>query len=107
MQARPAFEQEQYPGRIHAAEERCVPAKSQSDHGGVRLSQIQRRTHWKRCERLCFSGGSMKVDSRFTDFKVADLALADGGRKEVATAESEVRALMGIGQEYAWPQPLK
>jgi len=27
MQARPAFEQEQYPGKIHAAEERCVPAK--------------------------------------------------------------------------------
>ena len=49
----------------------------------------------------------MKVDSRFTDFKVADLALADWGRKEIAIAESEMPALMAIRQEYASRQPLK
>src|SRR5688572_7750583 len=29
----------------------------------------------------------MKIDSRFTDFKVADLALADWGRKEIAAKQ--------------------
>src|SRR5688572_5903330 len=49
----------------------------------------------------------MKIDSKFTDFKVADLALADWGRKEIAIAESEMPALMAIRQEYAAKQPLK
>jgi adenosylhomocysteinase len=49
----------------------------------------------------------MKVDSKFTDFKVADLALADWGRKEIAIAESEMPALMAIRQEFAARQPLK
>jgi adenosylhomocysteinase len=41
------------------------------------------------------------------DYKVADLALADWGRKEIAIAESEMPALMAIRQEYAARQPLK
>jgi adenosylhomocysteinase len=49
----------------------------------------------------------MKIDSKFTDFKVADLALADWGRKEIAIAESEMPALMAIRQEYAARRPLK
>jgi adenosylhomocysteinase len=49
----------------------------------------------------------MKIDSRFTDFKVADLALADWGRKEIAIAESEMPALMAIRKEFAAKQPLK
>jgi adenosylhomocysteinase len=49
----------------------------------------------------------MKIDTSFTDFKVADLALADWGRKEIAIAESEMPALMAIRQEYAARQPLK
>jgi adenosylhomocysteinase len=49
----------------------------------------------------------MKIDTRFTDFKVADLTLADWGRKEIAIAESEMPALMAIRQEYAARQPLK
>jgi adenosylhomocysteinase len=47
------------------------------------------------------------ADSRFTDFRVADLALADWGRKEIAIAESEMPALMAIRAEYAAEQPLK
>jgi adenosylhomocysteinase len=43
----------------------------------------------------------------FTDYKVADLKLADWGRKEIAIAESEMPALMMIRQEYAKAQPLK
>ncbi len=49
----------------------------------------------------------MKVDAKFTDFKVADLALADWGRKEIAIAESEMPALMAIREEFAARQPLK
>jgi adenosylhomocysteinase len=47
------------------------------------------------------------ADSKFTDFRVADLALADWGRKEIAIAESEMPALMAIRAEYAARQPLK
>ena len=49
----------------------------------------------------------MKIDSKFTDFKVADLALADWGRKEIAIAESEMPALMAMRKEFAARQPLK
>jgi len=44
---------------------------------------------------------------KFTDYKVADLALADWGRKEIAIAEHEMPALMAIRAEYAKAQPLK
>ena len=37
----------------------------------------------------------------FTDFKVADLALADWGRKEIAIAETEMPGLMAIREEFA------
>jgi adenosylhomocysteinase len=38
---------------------------------------------------------------------VADLSLADWGRKEIAIAESEMPALMAIREEYAVTRPLK
>src|SRR5438874_824211 len=47
------------------------------------------------------------ADSKFSDFRVADLSLADWGRKEIAIAESEMPALMAIRAEYAAGQPLK
>ena len=43
----------------------------------------------------------------FMDYKVADLKLADWGRKEIAIAESEMPALMAIRDEYKSRQPLK
>src|SRR5437870_6647480 len=43
----------------------------------------------------------------FTDFKVADLALAAWGRKEIAIAETEMPGLMAIRAEYAAVKPLK
>ena len=43
----------------------------------------------------------------FTDYKIADLSLADWGRKEMTIAESEMPALMGIREEYAGSKPLK
>jgi len=40
-------------------------------------------------------------------YVVADLSLADWGRKEIKIAESEMPALMAIRKEYAASQPLK
>jgi adenosylhomocysteinase len=42
-----------------------------------------------------------------TDFKVADLELADFGRKEITLAEHEMPGLMAIRREFAAEQPLK
>jgi len=41
------------------------------------------------------------------DFKVADLSLADWGRKEIAIAETEMPGLMSLRQEFGAQQPLK
>ena len=46
------------------------------------------------------------IDS-FTDYKVADIKLADWGRKEIAIAETEMPGLMALREEYAGKQPLK
>ncbi|HEX6920514.1 MAG TPA: adenosylhomocysteinase [Actinomycetes bacterium] len=43
----------------------------------------------------------------FTDFKVADLALAAWGRKEIVIAETEMPGLMATRAEYAASQPLR
>jgi adenosylhomocysteinase len=43
----------------------------------------------------------------FRDYKVADLALADWGRKEMTIAEGEMPGLMAIRKEFAKTQPLK
>ncbi|MDO8515730.1 MAG: adenosylhomocysteinase [bacterium] len=41
-----------------------------------------------------------------SEYVVADISLADWGRKEMTIAESEMPALMAIRQEYAAQQPL-
>jgi len=47
------------------------------------------------------------IDPAFKDFKVADIKLADWGRKEIAIAETEMPGLMALREEYAAQQPLK
>jgi adenosylhomocysteinase len=54
-----------------------------------------------------------KIDSRgpaasgtFTDFKVADLSLAEWGRKEIELAEVEMPGLMACREEYGAAKPL-
>jgi adenosylhomocysteinase len=49
----------------------------------------------------------MTALSSKTDFKVADLSLADFGRKEIRLAEHEMPGLMSLREEYAAAQPLK
>jgi adenosylhomocysteinase len=45
--------------------------------------------------------------TRTHDFKVADLSLAEFGRKEITLAEHEMPGLMTIRREYAPSQPLR
>src|SRR5581483_6621885 len=47
------------------------------------------------------------VMTTFTDYKVADISLADWGRKEIAIAETEMPGLMALRREYGAQQPLK
>ena len=43
----------------------------------------------------------------FTDYKVADIALADWGRREIAIAETEMPGLMALREEFGATRPLK
>ncbi len=44
--------------------------------------------------------------SEFTDYKVADISLADWGRKEIAIAETEMPGLMALREKYGKDKPL-
>src|ERR1041385_1725669 len=48
--------------------------------------------------------GSAKAE---LEFKVADINLAEWGRKEIMLAEQEMPGLMSVREEYAKQQPLK
>src|SRR5437667_5391394 len=43
----------------------------------------------------------------FTDYKVADIALADWGRREIAIAETEMPGLMALREEFGAARPLE
>ena len=45
-------------------------------------------------------------DASFTDYRVADIGLAEFGRREIALAEAEMPALMALRGRYADEQPL-
>lgn len=47
------------------------------------------------------------TDTTFTDYKVADINLAEWGRKEIAIAETEMPGLMALREEFGKDQPLK
>ncbi len=49
----------------------------------------------------------MTNDSKVQDFKVADISLADFGRREMTLAESEMPALMALRKKYSASKPLK
>src|SRR6267378_1124332 len=60
---------------------------------------------------FCFQEVKMKIDSKFSDFKVADLSLADWGRKEIRIAGSLhmtiqtavlIETLKALGAEVRW-----
>lgn len=47
------------------------------------------------------------ADPVFTDYKIADISLADWGQREIAIAETEMPGLIATRDEYAASQPLK
>src|SRR3954464_5372158 len=50
---------------------------------------------------------SLKPAKSGHDFKIADIKLADWGRKEILIAETEMPGLMAIREEFAPSQPLR
>ena len=50
--------------------------------------------------------GTATLNETAVDFKVADLSLADWGRKEISIAEHEMPGLMAIRRKYAQEKPL-
>lgn len=50
---------------------------------------------------------STPVEHLQPDYKVADIGLAEWGRKEIAIAETEMPGLMALREEYAGKVPLK
>jgi len=47
------------------------------------------------------------VANKGADYKVADISLAEWGRKEIAIAETEMPGLMALREEYAGQKPLQ
>src|SRR5207253_4863837 len=48
-----------------------------------------------------------QAETRFNDFVVKDLGLADFGRKEIEIAETEMPGLMALREEFGATKPLK
>ena len=48
-----------------------------------------------------------QAETRFNDYVVKDLGLADFGRKEIEIAETEMPGLMALREEFGASKPLK
>jgi adenosylhomocysteinase len=48
-----------------------------------------------------------QAETRFDDYVVQDLNLADFGRKEIEIAETEMPGLMALREEFGETKPLK
>ena len=53
------------------------------------------------------SAKSAKTAKVAADYKVADMGLADWGRKELSLAETEMPGLMALREEFGKKKPLK
>ena len=49
----------------------------------------------------------VNLQTQENEYKVADMSLADWGRKEIEIAETEMPGLMALREEYREAQPLK
>ena len=65
-------------------------------------------TNFARCKpnRHFMSTNTIQIDFSLP-YKVADISLAEWGRKEIRLAEAEMPGLMAIRAEYGATQPLK
>jgi len=48
-----------------------------------------------------------QAETRFNDYVVKDIGLADFGRKEIEIAETEMPGLMALREEFGTTKPLK
>src|ERR1043165_4440042 len=48
-----------------------------------------------------------KLKANITDYKIADLNLAEWGRREITIAETEMPGLMALRKKYGHEKPLK
>src|SRR5689334_7710123 len=48
-----------------------------------------------------------QAETRFNDYVVKDISLADFGRKEIEIAETEMPGLMALREEFGASKPLK
>ena len=69
----------------------------------MRIELLENRMNIKTQEKTDLTGN---VDFQL-DYKVADISLADWGRKEIKLAEAEMPGLMKLREEYRGKKPLK
>jgi adenosylhomocysteinase len=97
---------------FYPAEGRCKPGSRNAGKGtgSVRVSGCHNRACLQTSNSTTRSSNPMNavIKNELThDYKVADLSLADWGRKELDIAEHEMPGLMSIRKKYAAAKPLK
>src|SRR6201999_124573 len=81
--------------------------RSKDCAGPARLEDVAIRQHGARSlAEHSIMNANLKTKSSH-DYKIADIKLADWGRKEILIAETEMPGLMAIREEFAPVQPLK
>jgi adenosylhomocysteinase len=87
------------------AEGRCNPIRPR-DGPGTGSAEVRHEPNGAH-PRNSRSNAMNAMVKNLPDFKVADLSLADWGRKEIEIAEHEMPGLMSIRRKHAKAQPLK
>src|SRR6202140_78336 len=107
--ARPEEENAAARAAATLAEERCDgPRRAPGARRACQAQQASCHSYGARSDSGVSSmNATLKSAAQAGDYKVADLALADWGRKEIAIGQTENPGLMAIREEYARPQPLK
>src|SRR6202140_804823 len=106
--ARPEEENAAASAATTLAEERCASPARASARRACQAQQTSCHSYGAHSDSgVSGMNATLKSAAQAGDCKVADLALADWGRKEIAIAETEMPGLLAIREEYARTQPLK
>src|SRR5215472_13178392 len=93
--------------RTRHAEERCDGPGASDATAPARLSGRCHQHGARSDYGVPSMNATLKPTAPKSDHRVADLKLADWGRKEIAIAETEMPGLMAIREEFAATQPLR
>jgi adenosylhomocysteinase len=77
------------------------------EHWPVWAKPVYNRSSIRGALQGCLRQFQARILQTALDYVIADPALADWGRKEIAIAETEMPGLMAIREEYATQQPLR